>query len=134
METQRNLHVVHLLIRNQASDSVRFLVYPHDKWKAFWTLPAKKTVVVDPFAPFLQGTPLEHFLETLLDGLPELSAEEAQHFLTLARDQALRMQRLIEDLLTLSALESSNPLQSDERVGCADSRLLGTAGTRGRAG
>lgn len=61
-------------------------------------------------------TVVSGFLETLLDGLPELSAEDVQHFLTLARDQALRMQRLIEDLLTLSALESGNPSQSEEKV------------------
>ena len=76
-------------------------------------------------------TVVSGFLETLLDSLPELTTEEAQHFLTLARDQGLRMQRLIEDLLTLSALESGNPPQSEERVGCAD--LLAEVADEARA-
>ena len=76
-------------------------------------------------------TVVSGFLETLIDGLPELSPEEAQHFLALARDQALRMQRLIEDLLTLSALESGSPSQSEERVGFAD--LLAEVADEARA-
>jgi hypothetical protein len=67
-------------MRTEAADSVRFLVYPHDKWKdaeghALWTLPAKKTVA-DPFAPFLQGSSLEHFLETLLEQELKLDAND----------------------------------------------------------
>lgn len=62
-------------------------------------------------------TVVSGFLETLLDCLPELSAEEASRFLTLASEQALRMQRLVEDLLALSALETGSPPPSEERVG-----------------
>jgi hypothetical protein len=68
VEPKRYLDIVHLLIRSQSAGSVRFLVYPHDKWP-YLTLPAKKTVA-DPFAPFLQGSSLEHFLgEVLKDDL-----------------------------------------------------------------
>jgi len=50
MAPKRRWDVVHLLIRNQVGGAVRFLVYPHDKWKdatgqPYWTLPAKKTVI-----------------------------------------------------------------------------------------
>jgi hypothetical protein len=70
--TPRNLHVVHLLIRHQdhSGDQVRFLVYPHEHWKnpggqPYLALPAKKTVR-DPLAPFLQGTPLDHYVEQIV--------------------------------------------------------------------
>jgi len=61
-------------------------------------------------------TVVNGFIETLLDSLPELSEEEARHFLTLVQEQAQRMQRLIEDLLTLSALETGRPPPSEESV------------------
>ena len=54
------------------------------------------------------------FLETLQDHA-ELSAEDRRHYFDLMLDQTQRMQRLIEDLLTLSRLESAaNPLQESE--------------------
>lgn len=49
------------------------------------------------------------FLETLIDGLDDFSREDVVHFLTLASEQSTRMQRLIEELLTLSALETGAP-------------------------
>ena len=61
-------------------------------------------------------TVVSGFLETLQDCLPELSAEEAQRYLALASEQALRMQRLVEDLLTLSALETGDQVPAEERV------------------
>jgi len=61
-------------------------------------------------------TVVNGFIETLLDGLPELSPDEARQFLTLVHEQAQRMQRLIEDLLTLSALETGRPPPSEESV------------------
>ncbi len=76
-------------------------------------------------------TVVSGFIETLLDGMPELSAEEVRDFLALTRDQALRMQRLIEDLLTLSALESGSPPQSEEGVGFDD--LLAEVADEARA-
>ena len=55
------------------------------------------------------------FLESLQD-YTDLSVENRSHFFSLMRDQTLRMQRLVEDLLTLSRLESvGNPLQ-EERI------------------
>lgn len=60
-------------------------------------------------------TVVSGFIETLLAGWEDLSAEEIRHFLSLAGDQAARMQRLVEDLLTLSALETDAP-PADEPV------------------
>ncbi|MFA7268496.1 MAG: phosphate regulon sensor histidine kinase PhoR [Sterolibacterium sp.] len=62
-------------------------------------------------------TVVSGFLETLLDSLSELPAAEAERFLTLASEQAMRMQRLVEDLLALSALETGSPSPTEERVG-----------------
>jgi len=47
------------------------------------------------------------FLETLADGEVVLEERKRQAYLELMREHTLRMQRLVEDLLTLSALESS---------------------------
>jgi two-component system phosphate regulon sensor histidine kinase PhoR len=58
------------------------------------------------------------FIETLADNLRETPPEEAEQYLHLAREQALRMQRLIDDLLTLSALETDAPPE-DEPVDVA---------------
>lgn len=53
-------------------------------------------------------TVLAGFLETLRE-MPDdaLSVEQREHYLGLMHEQALRMQALVEDLLTLSTLESS---------------------------
>lgn len=59
------------------------------------------------------------FLETLIDGMDDFSRDEVVHYLTLASEQSSRMQRLIEELLTLSALETGAPAQVDERVDAA---------------
>ena len=53
------------------------------------------------------------FIETAHDGLGDLSADELRHFLDMAGDQARRMQRLIEDLLTLATLETDAPPQEE---------------------
>ncbi len=69
--TRRNLHVVHLLIRENLPDGrVGFLVYPHEHWKdgggnPLLALPAKKTVA-DPLAEFIQGTPLDGYIEQIV--------------------------------------------------------------------
>jgi two-component system phosphate regulon sensor histidine kinase PhoR len=47
------------------------------------------------------------FLETLTDGEVKLDERRRQGYLEMMREHTLRMQRLVEDLLTLSALESS---------------------------
>ena len=61
----RHLHVVHLLIRRQIDDSVCFLIHPHAKWP-HWSLPTKSTVH-DPLSPFLQGTSLEEFVDSIVE-------------------------------------------------------------------
>ena len=54
------------------------------------------------------------FLESLQD-YTGLSEQDRAHFFDLMHDQTLRMQRLVEDLLTLSRLESAaNPLQEED--------------------
>ena len=55
------------------------------------------------------------FLETLTDSEVELDEQRRQGYLRMMREHTLRMQRLVEDLLTLSALESSRGL-SDETL------------------
>lgn len=75
----RHLHVIHLLVRRLLGDAVAFLLYPHDKWLdaaglPYLTLPTKRSVT-EPLAPFLQGTPIEAFVDRV-----------AQEDLGLARD------------------------------------------------
>ena len=59
------------------------------------------------------------FLETLIDGRDDFAPEDVTNFLQLALEQSLRMQTLIEDLLTLSALETGAPAAVEERVDVA---------------
>lgn len=56
------------------------------------------------------------FSEMLADDYEAYGESEVKHFLKLICEQNTRMQRLIEDLLTLSALESGGPASSQERV------------------
>ncbi len=56
------------------------------------------------------------FSEMLSDDYESYGDAEVKHYLTLICEQNARMQRLIEDLLTLSALESGSPASSEERV------------------
>ncbi len=66
----RNLHVVHFLIRqNLAGNQVGFLLYLHEHWSdagdaPYLALPAKKTVT-DPLAEFIQGTPLDVYIDAI---------------------------------------------------------------------
>ncbi len=53
------------------------------------------------------------FLETAADGIAELPPDDIHQFLEMAGDQAKRMQRLIEDLLTLATLETDAPPQEE---------------------
>ena len=55
------------------------------------------------------------FLETITDGDVKLDEERRQSYLKMMRVHTGRMQRLVEDLLTLSALEASGGL-NDEAV------------------
>jgi two-component system phosphate regulon sensor histidine kinase PhoR len=63
-------------------------------------------------------TVVSGFVETLEDGWQDMRPEDIRHFLALAREQAARMRRLIEDLLTLSALET-DALPLEEEVDMA---------------
>jgi two-component system, OmpR family, phosphate regulon sensor histidine kinase PhoR len=56
------------------------------------------------------------FLETLTDGEVKLDEPRRQGYLEMMRDHTRRMQRLVEDLLTLSALESSRGLNDETLV------------------
>jgi two-component system phosphate regulon sensor histidine kinase PhoR len=59
-------------------------------------------------------TVITGFLETLREEQPDQAT--AMRYIDLMRDQAQRMQRLVEDLLTLSALESSPPPPMEEAI------------------
>lgn len=59
-------------------------------------------------------TVVSGFIDTLVDGWEDLAPDEARHMLTLAGEQATRMRHLIEDLLTLSALETDAPPQEEQ--------------------
>lgn len=65
-------------------------------------------------------TVVSGFIETLADNYPDLSAAEATHYLALASEQTVRMQRLIDDLLTLSALETEAAPPLDESFDVLD--------------
>jgi len=56
------------------------------------------------------------FVETVIDGLDDLDKADIRHYLGLVSEQAGRMQRLIQDLLTLSALETGAPIEHEEAV------------------
>jgi two-component system, OmpR family, phosphate regulon sensor histidine kinase PhoR len=61
-------------------------------------------------------TVVNGFAETLLDGLEDFSPQDAKRYLQLVLDQTSRMQRLIDDLLALSALETAAAAGQDESV------------------
>jgi two-component system phosphate regulon sensor histidine kinase PhoR len=60
-------------------------------------------------------TVVNGFLETLLDARPPLDATRTRH-LQLMHEQASRMQRLVQDLLLLSRLESAETPLAEEQV------------------
>ncbi len=59
------------------------------------------------------------FLETLIDGIDDYQPEQVSNFLRLAQEQSVRMQRLVDDLLTLSGLETGAPAPVEEHVDAA---------------
>jgi two-component system phosphate regulon sensor histidine kinase PhoR len=73
-------------------------------------------------------TVLVGFLETIKE--LKLDPERSRDYLNLMADQGRRMQRIIDDLLTLSTLESAPEPPHDERVdvGPLLARILGEAG------
>jgi hypothetical protein len=77
---ERHQHIVHLLIRRLRDEGDSFLVHPRMDWAApcgenYLTLPAKRTVN-DPLAPYIQGTPLDTFVDAILQDELRLSDEE----------------------------------------------------------
>lgn len=60
-------------------------------------------------------TVLSGYLETLRN-IKQPRAEELEKHLAIMHEQALRMQRLVDDLLTLSKLETTPPARHDEPV------------------
>ena len=88
------------------------------------------------------------FLETLTDGEVKLDERRRQGYLEMMREHTQRMQRLVEDLLTLSALESSRGAADetlvdvpallagvrDEALALSDGATRLRAGTSGSAG
>ncbi|MDX1374956.1 MAG: phosphate regulon sensor histidine kinase PhoR [Burkholderiales bacterium] len=61
-------------------------------------------------------TVLSGFVETLADEQVELKPAQRKRFLGLMAEQSQRMRRLIEDLLTLSALESSQTPSDEQEI------------------
>jgi two-component system phosphate regulon sensor histidine kinase PhoR len=61
-------------------------------------------------------TVLSGFVETLADEQVELTPAQRKRFLGLMTEQGQRMRRLIEDLLTLSALESSQAPNDEQEI------------------
>jgi len=61
-------------------------------------------------------TVLSGFVETLADESFDMPAAQRRRFLALMAEQASRMQRLIEDLLELSALESSTTVEDEQPI------------------
>ena len=76
-------------------------------------------------------TVLSGFLETLADGTVPVNSPRGKHALELMHDQSGRMLRLIEDLLTLSTLESTSGPASEAVVDVAT--ILGAVADEARA-
>ncbi|MCX7893089.1 MAG: phosphate regulon sensor histidine kinase PhoR [Burkholderiales bacterium] len=76
-------------------------------------------------------TVLSGFLETLADGTVPAGSPQGRRALALMRDQSERMLRLIEDLLTLSTLESTSGPASEGPVEVGP--LVGALGEEARA-
>src|SRR6185503_3362016 len=62
-------------------------------------------------------TVLVGFLETIHN--LKLDPQRQRDYIVMMQDQASRMQRIIEDLLTLSALDSAPPAAADKRIAVA---------------
>ena len=61
-------------------------------------------------------TVVSGFVETLIDGGDEYSLDQREHFLNLVLQQSVRMQHLIDDLLTLSSLQAASVIAEIEQV------------------
>ena len=60
-------------------------------------------------------TVLSGFIETL-GGLPDMKPDDLRGYLSTMQEQSVRMQRLVDDLLTLSKLETAPPHRREETV------------------
>ena len=69
-------------------------------------------------------TVLSGFVETMADESLDLSSSQRRRFLGMMADQAKRMQRLVEDLLTLSALESDASPAEEQPIDIAQARKI----------
>jgi len=65
-------------------------------------------------------TVISGFTETLIDGGDEYSITQREQFLSLVMQQSVRMQRLIDDLLTLSTLQAANVVAAEEHFEVSD--------------
>jgi len=65
-------------------------------------------------------TVVSGFIETLLDFEGQLPPEDIRSYLQMALEQSVRMQRLVDDLLTLSALETDSTPTPEEKLDVAD--------------
>lgn len=61
-------------------------------------------------------TVVSGFVETLIDGDEDFSPADRRHFLELTLAQSQRMQQLVDDLLTLSSLQSGTPFAPEDPV------------------
>lgn len=103
--SQRNLHIVHLLIRRKLDGEVRFLLYSHGRWvgpdgRPLLALPTKKTVP-DALAVIVQGTPLEPFVDAIL-----------QEDLGLA-DETYALEEELEPVLVSKVLSPGQSAETD---------------------
>ena len=60
------------------------------------------------------------FVETAMDALDDTPPQEIAQYLQTAAEQARRMQQLIDDLLTLSSLETDSPPPLEDPIDVAD--------------
>ena len=61
-------------------------------------------------------TVVNGFVEMVLDDVEGFPPEDLRHYLGMVREQSGRMQRLVEDLLTLSTLQAAGPMLMDDKV------------------
>jgi two-component system phosphate regulon sensor histidine kinase PhoR len=70
------------------------------------------------------------YSETLRERAAEIDAETSEHFLSIVHDEALRMQRIVEDLISLSRIEAERFVQPTEAVALAPLIEQALAGVR----
>lgn len=132
MQTNVDHHERSLLLQITPYGKGQFLIATHDVTQMEKLETTRKDFVANVSHELRTPlTVLSGFLETLHD-MPEqsLEAEQRQQYLSLMLEQARRMQVIVNDLLTLSALESS-PHAEGKPVTMA--RIIHTALQQGQA-